>query len=121
MIEAFNGAENPKAAVQDIWIELDGFYNYRAKTAEERVKPMMLKGKVEKDDVSGIIDMLADMKAIFHEARMDGMDTSGHIWTEVTLCDKFSWAKFHMHLKNSTRKNKKKGERHQASLLGRSL
>ena len=75
LTEAFNGAENPKAAVQDIWIELDGFYNYRAKTAEERVKPMMSKGKVEKDDVSGIIDMLADMKAIFHEARMDGMDT----------------------------------------------
>ena len=102
MIEAFNGAENPKAAVQDIWIELDGFYNYRAKTAEERVKPMMLKGKVEKDDVSGIIDMLADMKAIFHEARMDSMDT--HL------------AKFHMHLRNSIRKNPKKGERHQASL-----
>ena len=63
------------AAVQDIWIELDGFYNYRAKTAEVRIKPMMSKGKIEKDDVSGIINMLADMKAIFHEARMDGMDT----------------------------------------------
>ena len=35
----------------------------------------MSKRKVEKDDVSGIINMLADMKAIFHEARMDGMDT----------------------------------------------
>ena len=30
---------------------------------------------MEKDDVAGIMDMLADMRAIFHEAKMDGMDT----------------------------------------------
>ena len=42
---------------------------------EERIKPMLTKGKIGKDDVSGIIDMLADMKAIFHEARMDGMES----------------------------------------------
>ena len=37
LTEAFNGAEDPKEAVQDIWIKLDSFHNYRAKTAEEKI------------------------------------------------------------------------------------
>ena len=111
LTEAFNGAEDPRAAVQDIWIELDGFYNYRAKTAEERIKPMMAKGKIEKDDVSAIIDMLADMKAIFHEARMDSMDSHlnrGDIVRQIIM-GKIPYASEEFYRKESKKRRKTPG------------
>ena len=95
LMKAFSGAEDPRAAVQDIWIELDGFYNYRAKTAE----------------VSGIIDMLADMKAIFHEARMDGMESHlnrGDIVRQIIM-GKIPYASKEFYRKESKRRRKTPG------------
>ena len=90
---------------------MDGFYNYRAKTEEERIKPMMSKGKIKKDDVSGIIDMLADMKTIFHEARMDGMEShlnTGDIVRQVIM-GKIPYASEEFYRKESKRRRKTPG------------
>ena len=90
---------------------LSDYYNYRAKTAEERIKPMMLKGKMEKDDVAGIIDMLADMRAIFHEARMDGMDTHldrGDVIRQIVM-GKIPFASEEFYKKESKKEKKDPG------------
>ena len=71
----------------------------------------MSKGKIEKEDVSGIINMLADMKAIFHEARMDGMESHlnrGDIVRQIIM-GKIPYASKEFYRKESKRRRKTPG------------
>ena len=73
LVEAFMGAEDPEEAVEEIWKQLGEFYALNILTAAERIQPLIKKGKIEKDDVDGLINLMSDLKKIANEARIAGM------------------------------------------------
>ena len=71
----------------------------------------MVKGKIKKDDVAGIIDMLTNMKAIFHDPMMDSMDThldGGDIMKHI-VTGKIPFASEEFYKKESKKRRKKTG------------
>ena len=71
LAESFQGAKNPKSAMKKLWKELDRFYDLNSLTAEERVKPLVVKGKIGKDDVDAHLTLMAELKAIQRAAKTD--------------------------------------------------
>ena len=57
-----------------MWSELDALYNLHVLTAEERVKILLRKPKVLKDDVGGHILLMADLRTVWREAEDADMD-----------------------------------------------
>ena len=74
LVEAFQGAENPRKAVKAAWKELDGYYAVHIQTAAERIRPIVAKGKVGKNDVSGLMELMAELKATFNESKYSGVE-----------------------------------------------
>merc|ERR1712228_647921 len=74
LVEAFQGAKRPKKAVKAAWRELDGYYAVHVKTAAERIKPIVAKGKVAKDDVAALMELMADLKATLNQSKYAGVD-----------------------------------------------
>ena len=74
LVEAFLGAEDPEKAVEEIWRQLEEFYALNVLTAAERIQPLIKKGKIEKDDVDALINLMSDLKKIANEARIAGME-----------------------------------------------
>ena len=53
-------AKDPEKGVREMWSELDPLYNLHVLMAEERVKILLRKSKVLKDNVGGHILLMAD-------------------------------------------------------------
>ena len=75
LVEAFQGSTKPRKAVRKAWEELDGYYAIHIKTAEERIRPIIAKGKIGRDDVAALMELMADMRAILNEAKFAGVGT----------------------------------------------
>ena len=56
----FLGAEDPEEAVEEIWRQLEEFYALHVLAAAERIQPLLKKGKIEKDDVDALINLMSD-------------------------------------------------------------
>ena len=74
MVEAFQGAENPKEAVNEAWKQLDGFFELRIQTAAERIQPIIASGKVDKNDLEGHLNLLADLGGVRSYAKIAGVE-----------------------------------------------
>ena len=57
-----------------MWSELDALYDLHVLTAEERVKILLKKLKVLKEDVGGHIILMADLWTVWRETEDDDMD-----------------------------------------------
>ena len=57
--------------MKKLWKELDRFYNLNSLMAEERVKPIVAKGKIGKDDVDAHLMLMAELKSIQRAAKVD--------------------------------------------------
>ena len=57
-----------------MWSELDALYNLHVLTAEERVKILLRKPKILKDDVGGHLLLMADLRTVWREAEDDDLD-----------------------------------------------
>ena len=64
----------PGKALRLIWRQLDRYYDTQVETAAERIKPILAKGKLDKDDVDGLIDLQSDLLAIHTQTRNAGME-----------------------------------------------
>ena len=51
---------------------MDAYYTIHIKTAAERIRPIVAKGKVNKEDLSGMMALMAETKAILNEATYAG-------------------------------------------------
>ena len=73
LVEAFQGAPRPRKAVKKVWKELDSYYAIHIQTAAERIKPIVEKGKIGKDDVTGLMGLMADLRATLNESKYAGV------------------------------------------------
>ena len=67
-------AKDPEKGVKEMWEELDALYNLHILTAEERVKEILKKPKVAKENSSAHILLMADLKTLWREAEEDDME-----------------------------------------------
>ena len=67
-------AKDPEKGVKEMWEELDALYNLHILTAEERVKEILKKPKVAKENSSTHILLMADLKTLWREAEEDDME-----------------------------------------------
>ena len=74
MVEAFQGADNPKKAVEEAWKQLDGFFELRIQTAAERIRPIVSTGKIDKNDLEAHLNLLADLGGIRSHAKIAGVE-----------------------------------------------
>jgi hypothetical protein len=74
MVDAFQGAGNPKRAVDDAWKQLDGFFELRILTAAERIQPILISGKIEKNDLEAHLNLMADLSGIKNHAKIAGVE-----------------------------------------------
>ena len=72
------GSSNPKKALGEIWKQLDLYYASQVQTASERLKPIISKGRLNKDDIDGMIDFMSEMLAIQTQLRNSGMEKDLH-------------------------------------------
>ena len=68
------GSESPGKALRQIWKQLDRYYDSQVETAAERIKPILSKRKLDKDDVDGLIDLQSDLLAIQTQSRNAGIE-----------------------------------------------
>ena len=73
LAKAHIGTDNPKEALKKIWDQLDFYYVAQIQTASERIKPILNKGKINKEDVDGLIDLVSDLLAIQTQMTNAGM------------------------------------------------
>ena len=74
LAKAHIGSENPKEALEKTWEQLDFYYIAQIQTASERIKPILAKGKINKDDVDGLIDLVSDLLAVQTQMKNAGME-----------------------------------------------
>jgi len=60
--------------VKEMWEELDALYNLHILTAEERVKGILKKQKVAKENSGSHILLMAELKTLWREAEEDDME-----------------------------------------------
>ena len=85
LVEAFQGSGSPKKAVKAAWRELDSYYAVHIQTAAERIKPITAKAKIAKDDVTALMELMADLRAVLNESRFAGVD--GELDQQVIIRD----------------------------------
>ena len=76
--KAHIGSADPKKALREIWKQLDLYYASHIQTASERLKPVIAKGRLNKDDMDGLIDFMSEMLAIQTQLRTTGMEKELH-------------------------------------------
>ena len=74
LADAHIGSTNPRQALKEIWKQLDRYYDSQIQTAAERIKPLISKGKIEKDDVDAMIDLQSELLAIQTQCRNSKME-----------------------------------------------
>ena len=73
LADAHMGSKRPRKALRQIWKQLDQYFDSQVETAAERIKPILAKGKIDKDDVDSLIDLQSDLLAVQTQARNAGM------------------------------------------------
>ena len=68
LAQAYQSAEDPEEALEELWSDFDEFYNRKAMTALERISPVIEKPQIRKNDVELHLELLAELKAIKREA-----------------------------------------------------
>ena len=76
--KAHIGSADPKKALKEIWKQLDLYYAAQVQTASERLKPVIAKGRLNKEDIDGLIDFMSEMLAIQTQLRSTGMEKDLH-------------------------------------------
>ena len=74
LVKNFMTAKNPEKGVKEMWEELDALYNLHILTAEERVKEILKRQKVAKDNSGSHILLMAELKTLWREAEEDDME-----------------------------------------------
>ena len=74
LANAHIGSKDPKKALKEIWRQLDLYYSAQIQTASERLKPIMAKGRVNKDDIDGLIEFMSEMLTIQTQLATEGME-----------------------------------------------
>ena len=74
LVKNFMTAKKPEKGVKEMWEELDALYNLHILTAEERVKGILKKQKVAKENSSSHILLMAELKTLWREAEEDDME-----------------------------------------------
>ena len=55
LANAHIGSKDPKRAIKEIWKQLDLYYAAQIQTALERMRPLLSKGRLDKNDINGLI------------------------------------------------------------------
>ena len=78
LANAHIGAKDPKKAMREIWRQLDMYYAAQIQTASERIRPILTKGKIQKDNVDGLLEFMSKMLAIQTQLRGAGIEEDLH-------------------------------------------
>ena len=74
LVKNYMTAKDPEKGVKEMWEELDALYNLHILTAEERVKGILKKQKVAKENSGSHILLMAELKTLWREAEEDDME-----------------------------------------------
>merc|ERR1712002_1399177 len=74
LANAHIGSKDPKKAIREIWGQLDLYYAAQIQTAAERIKPLLAKGRINKDDIDGLIELMSELLAINTQLKGEGME-----------------------------------------------
>ena len=53
---------------------MDLYYAAQIQTAAERIRPLLTKGRINKDDIDGLIELMSDLLAIKTQLKGEGME-----------------------------------------------
>ena len=73
LADAHMGSKEPKKALKQIWAQLDKYFDSQVETVAERIKPILAKGKIDRDDVDALIDLQSDLLAVQTQSQNAGM------------------------------------------------
>ena len=74
LANAHIGSKDPRKAIREIWGQLDLYYAAQIQTAAERIKPLLTKGSINKDDIDGLIELMSELLAIKTQLKGEGME-----------------------------------------------
>ena len=74
LANAHIGSKEPKRAIREIWGQLDLYYAAQIQTAAERVRPILSKGRIQKEDIDGLIELMSELLAIKTHLKSEGME-----------------------------------------------